>query len=223
MRPTELLLSALASCSAMDVVNILRKQRQPLEKLSIRIDGERADAVPAPFVKIELKFFAEGAVDDHKLQRAVQLAVEKYCSVRVTLDPKVEITWTAKLGKPGAPGGYVGPRSTPTVDGDFLYAVGQWGEMVCLETATGKEHWRKDFTKDFGGVRPGWGFAESPLVDGDKVIIDLTKRKLDVEVNDAELARRKTSWKHPAPKYQRGWLARYTRMVTNASNGAVLE
>jgi outer membrane protein assembly factor BamB len=79
--------------------------------------------------------------------------------------------WTAKLGKPGAPGGYGGPRSTPTVDGDLLYAVGQWGEMVCLETATGKEHWRKDFTKDFGGIRPGWGFAESPLVDGDKVII----------------------------------------------------
>jgi putative redox protein len=102
MRPTELLLSALASCSAMDVVNILRKQRQPLEKLSIRIDGERADAVPAPFTKIQLTFFAEGAIDDHKLQRAVQLAVEKYCSVRVTLDPKVEITWTAKLGKPDA-------------------------------------------------------------------------------------------------------------------------
>jgi outer membrane protein assembly factor BamB len=78
--------------------------------------------------------------------------------------------WSSKLGKSGAPGGYVGPRATPTIDGQLLYAVGQWGEIVCLEAATGKELWRKDFVKDFQGTRPHWGFAESPLVDGDKVV-----------------------------------------------------
>jgi outer membrane protein assembly factor BamB len=81
--------------------------------------------------------------------------------------------WSAKLGKPGAPGwgGFEGPRSTPTVDGDSLYAVGQWGDFVCLESATGKERWRKDYGKDFSAQRPEWGFAESPLVDGGHVMI----------------------------------------------------
>ena len=49
--------------------------------------------------------------------------------------------------------------------------MGQWGELLCAESATGKELWRKDFTKDFGGTRPEWGFAESPLVDGDNVMM----------------------------------------------------
>jgi putative redox protein len=97
MRPTELLLSALASCAAMDVVHILRKQRQDLQQLTIATEGERVEAVPAPFKKIKLVFEARGAVDDHKLQRAVQLSVEKYCSVRASLDPTIEISWEARL------------------------------------------------------------------------------------------------------------------------------
>ncbi len=59
--------------------------------------------------------------------------------------------------------------------------------------------------------------------DGDIVDINLSARKLGVDVSDEEFAARKAGWQHPAPKYQRGWLARYTKMVTNASNGAVLE
>ncbi|MBN2506550.1 MAG: PQQ-like beta-propeller repeat protein [Verrucomicrobia bacterium] len=83
------------------------------------------------------------------------------------------VLWTAKLGKAGAPGwgGFAGPRGTPTVDGDLLYGVGQYGQVACLETATGKEVWRKDFSGDFGGERPEWGFSASPLVDGDRVIL----------------------------------------------------
>jgi outer membrane protein assembly factor BamB len=81
--------------------------------------------------------------------------------------------WAVKLGKPGAPGwgGFAGPRCTPTIAGNQLYAVDQWGEMVCLDAATGKEVWRKNFEKDFGGNRPEWGYSESPLVDGDKVLV----------------------------------------------------
>ena len=81
--------------------------------------------------------------------------------------------WSAKLGKPGAPGvpAFAGPRATPTVEGNLLVAVGQWGEMACFETGEGKELWRKDYTQDFGGTRPVWGFSESPLIDGDKVVI----------------------------------------------------
>jgi len=61
------------------------------------------------------------------------------------------------------------------------------------------------------------------LRDGDIVVIDLAARKLDVELSDEELERRRAEWTPPAPKYQRGWLARYVKLVTNASNGAVLE
>src|SRR2546421_6154729 len=56
------------------------------------------------------------------------------------------------------------PRSTlfPYTTLFRSYAVGQWGELVCVETATGKERWRKDYLKDFSATRPEWGFAESP-------------------------------------------------------------
>jgi outer membrane protein assembly factor BamB len=85
-------------------------------------------------------------------------------------DGKAE--WATKLGRAGAPGwgGYAGPRSTPTVDGNLVFAVGQWGEVLCLDTS-GKELWRKDLTKDFGAKLPEWGYTESPLVDGNNVIL----------------------------------------------------
>lgn len=96
MRPMELLLSAVASCSAMDVVHILvNKQKEPLEHLRVEIEGERPDAIPAPFTRMKLVFVAKGDVDEAKLQRAVSLAVEKYCSARATLG-QVEVTWEAR-------------------------------------------------------------------------------------------------------------------------------
>ena len=81
--------------------------------------------------------------------------------------------WSAKLGKAGPVGQpqFEGPRATPTTDGDLVFAVSQWGEMVCLQAETGKENWRKDYTKDFGGACPFWGYAESPLIDGEKVVV----------------------------------------------------
>jgi len=81
--------------------------------------------------------------------------------------------WQSKAGKAGAPGwgGFSGPRSTPTVANDLVLAVDQWGELICVEAPTGKERWRKNYEKDFGAKRPEWGWAESPLVDGNKVII----------------------------------------------------
>ena len=81
--------------------------------------------------------------------------------------------WSAKLGKAGPVGQpqFEGPRATPTTDGELVFAVSQWGEMVCLKADTGKEVWRKDYTTDFGGAPPLWGYAESPLIDGDKVVV----------------------------------------------------
>jgi outer membrane protein assembly factor BamB len=63
-----------------------------------------------------------------------------------------------------------GPRSSPTVDGKFLYALSAKGELVCLKIADGSRVWGGSFTKDFGGGVPGWGYCESVLIDGDKVV-----------------------------------------------------
>jgi putative redox protein len=95
MRPMELLLTSLASCAAMDVVHILGKQKQPLEGLSIEVTGTRVDAVPAHFSAIHLRFVATGAVAPNKLERAVRLGVEKYCSVGASLRPDIDVTWEA--------------------------------------------------------------------------------------------------------------------------------
>lgn len=92
MRPMETLLSALAGCSAMDVLHIMGKQRQPLEGLEVAVEGERADAVPAVFTRIHLVFTGSGAIDPAKLQKAVELSMEKYCSVSRMLAPTVAIT-----------------------------------------------------------------------------------------------------------------------------------
>lgn len=79
--------------------------------------------------------------------------------------------WSAKLGAAWADE-YGGPRGTPAVDGELLYAVGTEGDLVCLETATGKERWRKSLVRDFGGFMMSmWKFSESPLVDGDRLIV----------------------------------------------------
>jgi len=86
------------------------------------------------------------------------------------------LVWSAKLATAGPGGGdgepkFNGPRATPTIDDGRLYAVSQYGEMVCLATADGKELWRKDYLKDFGGTCPRWAYAESVLLDGDRVVV----------------------------------------------------
>lgn len=84
-----------------------------------------------------------------------------------------EPLWKTKLGRAGAPGwgGFAGPRCSPTVDGGLVLAVGQYGEVLCADAATGREIWRKDYLKDFGGELPEWGYAGMPLVDGERVIL----------------------------------------------------
>ncbi len=80
-----------------------------------------------------------------------------------------KILWSTKVGKAG--GNYDGTRSTPTIDGSHIYALGQFADLVCLQAADGKEVWRKNLQKDFGGaMMSGWNFTESVLVDGDHVI-----------------------------------------------------
>lgn len=65
-----------------------------------------------------------------------------------------------------------GPRGTPTIDGNRLYALGGTGDLTCLEAATGKRIWSVNVLKQFGGRNPRWGLSESPLVTGDRVIVN---------------------------------------------------
>ncbi len=80
-----------------------------------------------------------------------------------------KVVWSAKIGKSG--GNYPGPRCTPTVDGDQVVVLGQFGDLVCVSAADGKERWRHNLQSEFGGkMMSGWGYAESPLVAEGNVI-----------------------------------------------------
>lgn len=82
-----------------------------------------------------------------------------------------KVLWTAKVG-PAWEDEFAGPRGTPTVDGGRIYALGTEGDLVSLDAATGKEVWRKHMERDLGGkVMSVWKWSESPLVDGDRLIV----------------------------------------------------
>jgi len=80
--------------------------------------------------------------------------------------------WTTTIGKVGPNQGpqYPGTRSTPTVDGELLYALGSDGDLVCLDVKSGKERWHKSLRTDFEGKPGKWAYAESPLIDGDVLV-----------------------------------------------------
>ncbi len=92
MRPMEGMLSAAAACAAFDVVRILQKSRQDLRALRAEVAAERADSIPSVFTRIHLHFIAEGEVRDSAAERAVSLAVEKYCSALSMLHKTAEVT-----------------------------------------------------------------------------------------------------------------------------------
>lgn len=98
VRPMQALLMALGGCSGIDIVSILKKQRQPLRELSIRISGEREqDKIPALWKTVHMQFILSGP-DADKAQHAAKLSVEKYCSVAETLRlAGCTITWDVQL------------------------------------------------------------------------------------------------------------------------------
>jgi outer membrane protein assembly factor BamB len=81
--------------------------------------------------------------------------------------------WTTRIGNVGNPNDflYAKARSTPTVDGDFIYALSSDGDLACLETRSGKIRWQKSLRKEFDGKPGVWAYAESPLIDGDAVVV----------------------------------------------------
>ncbi|MEP6619501.1 MAG: OsmC family protein [bacterium] len=101
--PPDVLLSALATCSGIDVIDILGKRRTPVESLTVEVAGDRRSEMPRRFEHLVLTFRVNGAgIDRVHAERAVQLAFEKYCSVAATLAPDIVAETVVVLN--GAPG-----------------------------------------------------------------------------------------------------------------------
>lgn len=98
--PMQALLGALAGCMAIDIVMILQRMRAAPERLTGRVRGVRREEHPRRFERITLDFTAVGgAVTGDRLDRAVALSFDKYCSVLHSLRPETEFAWTARIGE----------------------------------------------------------------------------------------------------------------------------
>lgn len=101
--------------------------------------------------------------------------------------------WEAPIGMRLAQDRGDGPRGTPTIDGNRLYAIGGRGDLACVDLTTGKRLWHVSFPGAFGAPIPNWGYAESPLVTGDRVIVNAGGH--DASIVAFEKATGKVLWK----------------------------
>lgn len=92
-RPMELLAGSLAACATIDVIMILEKQRFKMIDYKVEISGQRMDKVPSAFETIDLIFFLDKDVDREKATRAIELALNKYCSVSASLNDQIKINF----------------------------------------------------------------------------------------------------------------------------------
>lgn len=99
-RPMELLIMGLGGCSSIDIISILKKSRQPLDDLEVEINAEREQGVePALFTTIHAHYVLTGDLQDSQVKRAVELSLEKYCSVARVLEKSATITWSYEIRK----------------------------------------------------------------------------------------------------------------------------
>lgn len=96
-RPMEMVLVGLAGCSAVDILHILQKGRASVDDVEIEVAAKRADAIPAVFSEIHLRFRVSGSMSTAQAERAAMLSMEKYCSVARMLAPTVQITHEIQL------------------------------------------------------------------------------------------------------------------------------
>jgi putative redox protein len=100
IKPTELLLYGIASCTGVDVVRILEKQRQKISSLEIEVKAHQPDQYPKPFHKIEIKYIARGEnLDETKLAKAIELSESKYCVVSQTVEQPGEVVTSYEIVK----------------------------------------------------------------------------------------------------------------------------
>ena len=98
MRPTELLLVGLGGCSGMDVASILQKKREQVTGVEVNIKGEKADTHPKKFTDIEIEYIVSGKnISEEAVKKAIDLSMEKYCSVKATLEGVAKITYSYRI------------------------------------------------------------------------------------------------------------------------------
>jgi putative redox protein len=96
--PVDLLLVAAASCAAVDVVTILKKQRVGLQSLEVRVEGTRRETEPRRYTALHFRFTISGeGADETKARRAIDLSLEKYCSVVASLAPDIRVSYDVAL------------------------------------------------------------------------------------------------------------------------------
>ena len=100
LRPMEMVLLGLGGCTAIDVLHMLRKGRQPITDMRVELNAERADDTPKVFTRIHLHFVLTGAgLDPHKIERAINLSASKYCSASMMLNKTAEMTHDFEIVK----------------------------------------------------------------------------------------------------------------------------
>ena len=99
-RPMELLLMGIGGCSAIDIISILKKQKQQIDDFKIVIDAEREkDKVPSLFEYVNVVFYLTGNLEHSKVERAVNLSMEKYCSAAAVIGKTVEIKYSFEINQ----------------------------------------------------------------------------------------------------------------------------
>ena len=93
-RPTELLLQAVAGCTAIDIISILRKMRIEPERFETEVEGTRAEEHPKKFTHIHIHYILDGDIPEKKLARAIKLSKDEYCSVSHTLNADITASYT---------------------------------------------------------------------------------------------------------------------------------
>jgi len=98
LRPMELLLLGIGSCSGMDVISILKKKKQSVSGLEINVQGQKAKQYPQKFVGIDIEFVIRGKnISEEAVKRAIELSMDKYCSVKATLEGSAKIEYLYRI------------------------------------------------------------------------------------------------------------------------------
>jgi putative redox protein len=98
LRPMELLLVGLGGCAGMDIVSILRKKKQELIGLEINVRGKKAENYPKKYTDMDIEFIIKGRnISEDAVKRAIDLSMNKYCSVKATLDGSAKISFTYRI------------------------------------------------------------------------------------------------------------------------------
>ncbi len=97
-RPMELLLMGIGGCSGMDIISILRKKKQHVTGLEAHVSGAMADDYPHKYTEIAIEYVVTGkGVSEEAVKRAIQLSMDKYCSVKATLEGSAQIKFSYKI------------------------------------------------------------------------------------------------------------------------------